>query len=55
MLLNKTTRIPGIKIIFKGFQTQQPLKDIFAPSCLVSDLSYYWEKRLTSPCLIFYW
>lgn len=55
MRLNKTTRIPGLKIIFKGLQTQQPFKYIFAPSSLVSDLSYYWEKRLTSPCLIFYW
>ena len=28
MLFNKTTRIPGLKIIFKGLQTQQPFKDI---------------------------
>ena len=44
MLLNQTTRIPGLKITFQGLQTQQPFKDIFAWSSLVSDQSYYWEK-----------
>ena len=46
MLLNKTTRIPGLQIIFNGLQTQQPFKDIFAQSSLVSDKSYYWEKKV---------
>ena len=54
MVLNKTTRIPGLKIVFKGLQTQQPFKDIFARSSLVSDQSYYWEKGFTNPCVIFY-
>ena len=55
MLLNKTTGIPGLKIIFKGLQTQQPFEKIFLlGQVLFLTRHIMGEKRLTNPCVIFY-